>query len=244
MTTLLSAFQFLTAIPISLKKVNDKQMAASMIFFPVVGLVLGLLMAGAHMLLSATSLSPGAINIILVVGLIAITGGMHLDGLADTADAFLSGKNKEEMLLIMRDPHIGVMGTLGIISAILLKIALLTGLNNNSKAAALILMMVLSRWSAVLLMQASPYARAEGKAKTFTKGITPSIALFCTGITLACAIALGPLKGISAMAMVAAITYAFGKYSCRRINGITGDIIGCTIELTEIAALAVCWFVP
>jgi adenosylcobinamide-GDP ribazoletransferase len=242
MTSILLALQFLTVLPLAIGKVNEKKIAVSMVFFPVIGLILGGLLAGLNTILSIWELPPLALNIILVVTLMAITGGIHLDGLSDMADAFMSGKKKEEMLVIMRDPHIGAMGTLGLISIILLKIGLLLGLNPELKITALILMVVLSRWSAVLLMSLFPYARSEGKAKAYIQGMTPKIALLSAGVTLTLAFAIGRFMGIAAFIIIAGTTYAFGLFCRRKIGGITGDTCGAVIELSEIFVLFIFLF--
>jgi len=157
---------------------------------------LGLALAGCAGLLARMNLEPLSIDIVLVVLLAVFTGGMHLDGLADTADALFSGKTKDEMLRIMREPHTGVMGTLGIIIAILLKIAFLFSIDRRMLASSLILMCVLSRWSMVTTIFLFPYARQDGKAKIFIQGINYRIVLVCSLITLGIVALAWPFGGI------------------------------------------------
>lgn len=237
MNAFLLAVQFLTAVPLKIKDFSQQNIGRAMVYFPFVGLLLGLFLSGANELVLTLNLSALVTNTILVVVLIMITGGMHLDGLCDTVDAFLSGKPKDEMLIIMRDPHIGVMGVLSLISAILLKIGLLSSVSTASKLMAILLMCVLSRWSAVLSMFLFPYARQEGKAKVFIDGMNLKIFILATITAFIFAFLIWQVKGLLALLIIFGCTYLSGKIISRKIGGITGDTIGATIELTEIITL-------
>jgi len=237
MTSFLLAFQFLTTIPLKIKEISEQRIAASVIYFPLVGLFLGLFLLGISNLLSYLGFSYLASNVILVVILIIITGGMHLDGLADTTDAFLSGKSKEEMLNIMRDPCAGTMGVLSLICIILLKISLLTSINILFRPHALVLMCVLSRWSVVPVMFVFPYARREGKAGVFIKGMNLKILVLSTSAVIICAILTWQINGLIALLIILGFACVIGKFVSRKIGGITGDTLGATIEMTEIITL-------
>ncbi|PIU41632.1 MAG: adenosylcobinamide-GDP ribazoletransferase [Candidatus Omnitrophica bacterium CG07_land_8_20_14_0_80_42_15] len=241
MNSFLLAIQFLTVAPLKIKEYSERTMAGATIYFPLVGLLLGLMLFGINALLGFFNFYPFAANVILVIALIVMTGGIHLDGLSDTADAFLSGKPKEEMLAIMRDPHIGAMGVLSIISIILLKIGLLSSVEPSSKAAALFLMGAVSRWSAVFSIFLFPYARQDGKAGTFIRGMNLKIFLISLATVIIFAFAIWRLKGLIVLLIVAGFTYLIGKFAGRKIEGITGDTLGATIELAELVTLfAVC----
>ncbi len=237
MISFLLAMQFLTILPLKIKEFSEQRIAWALAYFPIAGLLLGLMLVWLNTLLFVLGIPPLVVNIILVVVLIILTGGMHLDGLSDTADAFLSGKGKEEMLEIMRDPHIGVMGVLSLISIVLLKIGLLSSVSAAAKPAALILMCILSRWSVVMAMYLFPYARQEGKAKLFIQGMNLKIFVASLIAALIFSSAAWGLKGLLALAIIAACAYLFGKIVTRKIGGITGDTLGATIELTEIVTL-------
>ena len=239
MSSFLLALQFLTIVPLKIKEVSEKKIAGAMIYFPFVGLLLGLVLSGINMLLLILNLSPLAVNIILAVTLACLTGGMHLDGLSDTSDAFLSGKSRDEMLAIMRDPHIGVMGAISIISILLLKIGLLGAVAAPLKTTALLLACVLSRWSSVLAMFLFPYARKDGKAKAFMQGMNLKIFVFSLIMVLVFAFAIWQLKGLLTLLIVAGCAYLGGKFVSRKIGGITGDTLGAAIELSEIIVLFV-----
>lgn len=237
MDSLLLAVQFLTAVPLKIKEFSKEKMAWAIVYFPVVGLLLGLLLSGINTLLRFLSFPIITVNIILTVALIMMTGGLHLDGLADTADAFFSGKSKEEMLAIMRDPHVGVMGVLSLITVMLLKVGLLCSLGTTLKTNALLLMCVLSRWSVVLATFFFPYARNNGKAKLFIEGMNLKIFLFSTISALLFTFAIWKIRGTVILLIIAGFTYLIDKIISRKIMGITGDTLGAAIELTEIITL-------
>jgi adenosylcobinamide-GDP ribazoletransferase len=237
MVSFLAALQFLTIIPLKIKHIEERQISESMIYFPLVGLLLGLILAASDKLLYFLNFNELATNTILVVLLIVLTGGMHLDGLADTADAFLSRKNKEEMLRIMRDSHIGAMGVLMLVSIMLLKISFLSALTAPLKTGALVLMCVLSRWAMVISMFLFPYARTEGKAKIFIQGANLRIVILAGAITLLCVFALWRLQGALVAVLITLITCITGKFISNKIGGITGDTLGATNEIIEITTL-------
>ncbi|MDD5729526.1 MAG: adenosylcobinamide-GDP ribazoletransferase [Candidatus Omnitrophica bacterium] len=239
MINLLLAFQFLTVIPIKIKDVSEEMLAMSSAYFPFIGLAIGLILLLINTLLSCFNFPPLITGIVLAVSLIVITAGMHLDGLSDTADAFLSGKPAEKMLEIMRDPHIGVMGVLSLLSVILLKIGFLAFLGTPARGTALLLSCVLSRWAAVFAMYLFPYARKDGKAKVFIEGMNLSVFLFSLAGALLFSLLIWRLKGLLALLVAAGCTYLFGMFCRRKIGGITGDTLGANIEMTEIALLFV-----
>jgi len=237
MKKILLALQFLTIIPIKVKSADDKEIADSLIYFPIAGLFIGLALAGINGLLGFFNFPRLATDVILIVSLIAITGGMHLDGLADTSDALLSVRNKDEMLKIMRDPHIGVMGVIGIVSILLLKIAFLFSLDPSLVPVGLILMCVLSRWSLVLSLFLFPYARQEGKAKIFSEGINSRIFILAAIIAFVCALVTAGLRGLLILGIITLCACLINKLITKRIGGITGDTLGATGEINETLTL-------
>ncbi len=239
MSSFLLAIQFLTILPLGAKKFSQANLARALIYFPVVGLFLGAILAGLNICLSSLGISALAVNIILVIVLVMLTRGIHLDGLADTADAFLSAKGKKEMLEIMRDPHIGVMGVLSLISIILLKIGLLSSVGAAVKPSALMLMCILGRWSAVLSIYSFPYARQEGKAKLFIEGMTLKIFIISSIMVILCAYIALNIAGLVVLLIISGCAYIIGRFICKKIDGMTGDTLGAVIELTEVITLFV-----
>ncbi|MFH1692353.1 MAG: adenosylcobinamide-GDP ribazoletransferase [Candidatus Omnitrophota bacterium] len=237
MKEFLTALQFLTIIPIKISKMDDNKLARSMIYYPIVGCLLGLILCAITLITSRIGCSSIAEAIIIIISLIILTGGIHLDGLADTADAFLSRTSKEKMLLIMRDSHIGTMGVLSLLSALLLKIAFLSTLSPALKIPAILLMCILSRWSLVFSTYIFPYARKEGKARAFKEKIHFKIYLLATLFTLGAAIEFGRFYGLIAFSAIGLNAYVFGYFFKRHLGGITGDTLGAVSEISEIIVL-------
>ncbi|MFA5271406.1 MAG: adenosylcobinamide-GDP ribazoletransferase [Candidatus Omnitrophota bacterium] len=237
MTSLLLALQFLTIVPIKIKAFTEARFARSMMFFPVIGLLIAFFLAVINSLFLSLGFNGIILNVILVVTLIILTGGMHLDGLSDTFDAIASAKSKEKMLEIMRDSHCGVMGILSIICVILLKISFLSSMSSAHKIGAIILMCVFSRWSLVFLTFLFPYVREQGKGKIFSQGINLKIVMITTIFSLICAIVVFKIAGFLIFVPAALIAYLFGRLVSKKINGITGDVLGSTNELVEVTVL-------
>jgi len=239
MKSFLLALQFLTIAPIRIKKIRDEHMGWAIVYFPVIGLLLGLVLCGVNYLLISAQFDPLAVNIILVVLLIAITGALHLDGLSDAFDGLFSGKKGQEILNIMRDPHVGSMGVLAVISILLLKISFLSAVRPETKNLALLLMCVLSRWSMALSLFSFPYAREDGKAKIFVVGMNKKIfvaaTLMAIGVTFIISRTIGPI----AFALTAVFAYLADLWVKKKIGGITGDTIGAVSEVSEIVVLFV-----
>jgi adenosylcobinamide-GDP ribazoletransferase len=242
MKAFLLAVQFLTVAPVRVKDCDGRDLARSLVFFPLVGLLLGaaiwLVLKTAYML----DFGGFAYAIVPVVLLAAFTGGLHLDGLADTADALASGKNKEGMLEIMRDPRCGALGVVALVCCLLLKIAFLASIPLMYRGKALMLVCVSGRWPLVLLMYVFPYARAEGKAMAYTRGINGKILLSAGAVALACSLVAG-IKGALVLAAVSLAVVLFNKMIKNKIGGITGDTLGASAELAELSALFLSIFI-
>lgn len=234
---MLLAIQFLTIIPIKLKDADGKKLSNSLVYFPLAGVLLGLILVGVNNLLSILSLQPLSITIIVVILLICLTGGIHLDGVSDSCDGFLSGTDKEGTLKIMRDPHVGVMGVLGLISVILLKIALLYSFEAGAKTTALLLMCALSRWSLVLSIFLFPYIRIQGKAKAFFEGMNLRVFLISSLITLIISGIILNWAGLLIMFLVVIFTLVINLLLKRKLGGLTGDTLGAVCELNELIVL-------
>ena len=237
MKKILLALQFLTIIPVRVKNVTDKDLADSIAYFPFVGLLLGFVLAEAANLGRIINLADIGLSAIIIVLLAILTGGIHLDGLADLFDGLGSGKSKEEMLAVMRDSHIGSIGVIAIASALLLKTTFLLAIGIPLQLKPIILMCVISRWAMVFLMYQFPYARKEGKAKIYLEGINTKIFTMATIFTLIISLLAGKMQGLLTMGITALFVYLSGKYFTKRLGGITGDVIGATNEITEIICL-------
>ncbi len=239
MQRLISALRFLTILPFKSEQAKEEDFSSQVSYFPVIGLILGLLLAGLNLLLTNILPYPLLNSIIIVITLIVITGALHLDGLADTFDA-LSGTHKRETALkIMRDPHIGTMGVLALICVVLLKVAIIFSLSPQTKPLALIFMCTLSRWSLMMPIYLFNYARDDGKAKIFFKGrqIERFIS-FALIILFTCLISLGA-RGLALFTAVTACTYFYNLKIINRLDGVTGDTLGTQVELNEALILMI-----
>ncbi len=148
----LVALQLLTVIPLNLKKElkpEDEDIANSTLFFPVIGLIIGGLLFFIYFIFN-NFFSPEITSIFILGGWIYLTGALHLDGLADTIDGLSGGKDKEEMLNIMRDTHIGAKGTAGVVFLMLIKLFLIIKTISYPDLHSLIYAPVISRWAMVV----------------------------------------------------------------------------------------------
>jgi len=237
MINFLLALQFLTLAPIKTRECRDRDLAGSLVYFPLVGALIGVALWLCLAIVTRLGMGSFAAVILTVIFLAGLTGAMHLDGLADTADGMFSGKQKDDILTIMRDPRIGSMGTTALICALLLKIALLGAVPPGSRGIALILTCVSARWPAVLSMGMFPYARKEGKASAYIAGINGRIILAAGAIALACVLIAASWKGAVVLGGTSLFVIALNARIKQKIGGITGDTLGAGIELAEIFAL-------
>ncbi len=240
------ALTFLTTLPIPFRKtLPPEEVAASLAWFPLVGVLLGLIISLAFWLLSP--LFPRPVSSVLVVALLVLlTGGFHLDGLADTADGFLSARSRpEDILRIMKDSSIGTMGALGLILLILLKYAAIAQISDRQILSCLILMPVYGRFAIVLLAFLSTYARREGGlGEAITEQVTSREMSYATVTAIVATMLLTGIKGLLVLAIISVYTWGIKLYAARRINGITGDLLGFCCETCEALALLgwVAWF--
>jgi adenosylcobinamide-GDP ribazoletransferase len=231
--------QFLTRIPLPVKiKFDEKKFAKSMIFSPVIGLLIGLILGGVYYLAQMTGKQLFAVVMVITAEVI-ITGGLHLDGLADTFDGIFSNRPKNKILTIMKDSRIGTNGTIALILVMLCKAVLLASINNVRLVFFLFALPAISRMNIVWTAGTSPSAAKDGMGKSVVKYTGVKEIIAATLIT--CVISAVFLKWAAFAVVPAAIVFAllFCVYVKRKIGGITGDIIGAVIELTEIVVLFV-----
>ncbi len=241
MKRLLVALQFLTRVPIPVPgEVETRDLGRSMLCFPLAGAILGLVLAGAYLLLGAV-LPPLATSVVVVLLLSALTGGLHLDGLADTFDGFYAGRTRERVLEIMKDSHVGVMGAAAIAGDLLLKSALLAGIPREAAPWVLVAAPALSRWTLVLGAHGAGSARGSGLGRDFIAGLGRA-ELFGATI-VAVILGGGALLWIdirlclTACLAAAVLAYLWAKFVERRIGGMTGDTLGALNEMAEVAVL-------
>ena len=239
-------FKFMTRLPVGFEpKFDSDNLGKSMKFFPIVGMVMGIILFGFFWGLSHIIYSPMVMAVILVIIEVVLTGGLHLDGLADTFDGIFSYRSKQKMLEIMKDSRLGTNGGLVLILYFILKVALLYELNliiGIPAGVVLLLTPAFARLNSVVNCASAPYARATGMGKTFvdnTNGTGVIIATILTLIygALVCNLFLIPYAILVIIPILMVLGYVFAKLMTRKIGGITGDTLGAVVELSEILVI-------
>ena len=199
--------------------------------YPLVGLLLGVLLIAACWALF--DLPPLAAAIVLALW-VALTGALHLDGLADCADALLGGHaDAERRRAILKDPHVGTVGVVAVVLALIGKFAGLAAVVEHGSLVPLLLTPVLARTAVLALMCAVPCASPGGLAATATAHLPRQTGWLVVGVVALLALWPAP----AALLVVALVTALIGHGALRRLGGANGDVYGATIELTEAAVL-------
>ena len=235
---LAAAVTFLTRVPVGLR-VDGGDVARGALYFPVVGVGIGAAVGVTAVLLHERLPALPAAAVALGIGLV-LTGAIHLDGLADTADA-LGGRSRAEALAIMRDHAVGTYGAAALAIDLLVKAGVVAALLGRDDAfLALVVASALARATALPLSYALPYARAEVGPGGVLGGRI-SIWSAAGGVALAAALALVLLgaRGGWMLAAAALTTLLLGAAFGRWLGGVTGDTLGATSELSETLALTV-----
>ena len=232
MTPFWIALQFLTVLPINLKTMpSAKQNGQAILFYPFVGLLIGLILFALSLVLAKLPILLIA-SIILVLW-IWLTGGLHLDGLADTADAWVGGfGDPERTLRIMKDPNCGPIGVLSLVVVCLLKFAALYVLLEQHLNAFLILVPMLGRSVPLFLFLTTAYVRDKGLGRSITDFIPKKLTWTFFVITIALLCMFKWLGLVTFICFIAVLFYLRALF-IKRIGGITGDTVGAAIELIE-----------
>ncbi len=202
----------------------------------MVGLIIGLLLAGLNWLLG-WFLPTAVVNVLLIVFLAVISGALHLDGLADTCDGIAGGKTPEERWQVMRDSRVGSFGVVGVCCLLLVKYVALNSMPQSLVMTSLVLMPVISRWAMVYTIFAYPYARPSGLGKVFKQGVNWLKFVMATLIALAVTAALARLAGLAVMLGAWVIVVIMATYLKRKFSGLTGDTYGAINEVAEVSVL-------
>ncbi len=241
---LVAAVRFLSVLPVPGRTQLFEQAEAAPrlvvggAYFPLVGLLLACMLWLLVLLL--TSLVPQlALAALLVVGLVILTGGLHLDGLMDTCDGLLGGSTRERKLEIMRDSRVGSFGVLGGASILLLKFALFAGVSVHGLPLALLLALPSARWAMLLALRVFPSARPTGLGAAYHQAVTTEGVLLAGIIALAIVLVAGQLIGLIVWVTVTMVALVLGFWITRSIGGLTGDSYGAIAEVVEVLALLV-----
>ncbi len=234
MRTYLLALSFLTVIPININyTATEKQMERTLIFYPVVGITLGLVIAGFSWLFNYLDMGLAG-DTLVVIFLVILTGGLHMDGLMDTADGIMSGKDREMKLEIMKDSRVGAMGALACVSIIILKISLLSIIPFPQKLSALILAPALARWSFAYGIIKYPYARSKpGLGSIYGENKKNITLMLATIIVIIAAYLTFNWQGIILAVAVFIFIVMINKVFVVFLGGLTGDTYGAAGELVE-----------
>lgn len=236
MRSFLAALQFLTILPIKIKpQISREELGKSLLWFPSVGALIGFILGLSALLFSF--LPQIAIACLILIESVIITGGMHLDGFADTCDGLYGFTNKEKALNIMQESRIGSMAAIGVTLLLLLKFSLFASIEKEILWRYLIAMMSFSRWAQVLSCFLFKYAREEGKAKCFIeyadKRKLSVSAIFVFGLFLLFFGVKGPVLFLAPLVPV----WIAANYINKKIGGMTGDTIGAVNEIAEVGVL-------
>ncbi len=230
MTNFLSAISFLTILPF--QKKASWENGGMVLYFPLVGLLIGGMLCCADFLFAL--MVSGEIRAVLdVLFLAVISGGLHLDGLADTADGVLSHKPRERILEIMRDQQIGAMGALALIFCLLLKVSGTMGLEGGARWVWLLTAPALARTAQILGLVFTDYARKEGgiASPLFQKN-KHSLLIFCC-LPAMIPFCLGVKVGLIVLALFTLLTGSLFLFFQKKIGGMTGDTLGALSEVVE-----------
>ncbi|USA45004.1 adenosylcobinamide-GDP ribazoletransferase [Acinetobacter sp. C26M] len=236
MTPFWIALQFLTVLPIELKTMpSAKQNGQAMLFYPLVGLLLGLILFTSAMLLAKLPIILS--SALILVLWIWLTGGLHLDGLADTADAWVGGfGDPERTLKIMKDPACGPIGVLSLVVVCLLKFVALYVLLEQQMAVFLIVLPMLGRSVPLFLFPTTPYVRAQGLGCSMTD-FMPKKQFWTVFVITMALLCMFKWLGLIALLVFLVMLFYLRSVFIKRIGGITGDTVGAAIELAETSVL-------
>jgi len=216
---------------------DDTALSRSLNWYAVIGLLIGLTMALLDHVLCA--LLPGTLlpSALLVVALIGVSGGLHIDGVADSADAFMSSRDRDTMLTIMKDSRVGAMGALTIAALLLLKFTAFASLTGDTRSAVILLTPLAGRVALVLPLTSLPYARPGGLASLTHQQAEPRHAWLAVSLLLVTALMALHGHGLIIAALALVATLLFGFYCRGKIGGFTGDTLGATCELAELITI-------
>ena len=233
----LNALSFLTVIRLPRRgETPPREVARSLGLFPLVGLVIGLILAVLYWLLNLV-LPLAVVSGLVVAAAVVLSGGMHLDGLVDTCDGLAGGKSVASRWRAMRDSRAGAFGIIGVVLLILVKYVALSSIPPGLSLVALVVMPSLSRWAMVYAIYAYPYARPAGLGKVFKEEASRRRLAAATITALAVAVFWFYWTGLVVMGGVWVIVLIVAIYLKKRFAGLTGDTYGAINEVAEVAVL-------
>ena len=247
MNGLRSAIGFLTILPAAARDAAGG-LASARTWFPVVGLILGAILVAADLLLRSvdsmvtqgdSTLPPLLSAVLLTVILVVLTRALHLDGFMDCCDALFGGFDRKRRLEILRDPHVGAFAVTGVVCLLLLKASAILALPQAGRLWVLLLFPCLSRWAVVMAMELFPYVRSGGIGTPFLNNTRRWQVAFALLVTVIAALVIAGVAGLVLVAVTSAVAWCVGAWASKQLGGVTGDVYGAVIEVSEVAVLLV-----
>lgn len=231
------ALQFLSSLPVRLPGMpSPGETGRSLLYYPLVGLVLGVVLYGANAVLSGAPLMLHAALLLTVW--VLFSGGLHLDGLADSADAWLGGfGDRERTLTIMKDPRSGPIAVVVLVLVLLLKFCALLAVIEQQQFTALLIVPLIGRSALLAVFLTTPYVRAGGLGQALADHVPRTAGWWVLGFSgLGCVLAAG-MGGVWSL-VLGVIGFAWlRRIMMRRLGGTTGDTAGALLELLEVGVL-------
>lgn len=240
MKAILTALGFLSRIPVpGTGQVDDQEFSRAVIYFPLVGALIGLINAGIFMLLDPWL--PRSVTSIIIISVnLILTGGMHFDGLLDSCDGLFSGRSRERCLEIMRDSRVGAMGVMAGIIDLLFRYSLLVALPAEQLPGLLIAQAAVSRWVMAAAVQNFPYARSEGGlGQAFHRNKNVAYIFISSLMALLIALAASHWQGMLVGIVAGGLAWLTARVISGKMGGLTGDIYGGLNEFTEVLFLLI-----
>ena len=235
-TGLVVAARYLTIVPLPGKAPERAgAIGRAAVWFPVIGLGMGAVLVAAER--ATAMLFPSLLAGLLTVTVWKLlTGGLHLDGLADCLDG-LAGRDAEHRLAIMRDSRIGAFGAIGLILLLLLEIVAVAELAPGVRSQTLLVLPAIARATPPLLTGLFPSARPEGLGAAFGASVGRWAAPIALAIALVLALAALRTLGAAVFAVAVLSALALARFLAARLGGITGDVLGAAVEIAELTGL-------
>ncbi|MCP4933272.1 MAG: adenosylcobinamide-GDP ribazoletransferase [bacterium] len=242
----LIALQFLTTIPVILKKLpSDQDMGRSLLYYPLVGLLIGVLLTAFAAGLSHIS-SPTSAPLVAALTLtfwVFLTGGLHLDGLADSVDALMGGfGDRQKTLEIMKDPASGPMGVISLVLVLLVKFTALWLTFRAQNCLGVLIAPLLGRTALITLFSTTPYVRKGGLGTLISEHMPKQTSLIVMVVALCITAAITGTSAVWILLTCAGTFIALRALFISRLGGTTGDSAGALVELIEMTVLVVTVF--
>ncbi|MCF5705530.1 adenosylcobinamide-GDP ribazoletransferase [Pseudomonas syringae] len=231
------ALQFLSSLPVRLPGMPEpEQLGRSLLFYPLVGLLFGVILWALNLALAGAPLLLH--SALLLTVWVLLSGALHLDGLADSADAWLGGfGDRERTLTIMKDPRSGPIAVVTLVLVLLLKFAALLALIEQGHGLMLIVVPVLGRAALLGLFLTTPYVRAGGLGQALADHLPRKTGWQALGASALGCLLIAGLHAVVALVISLAVFVWLRRMMMRRLGGTTGDTAGALLELLEMVVL-------